>query len=197
MAHPNNKLISFLRTTLCVLLLLISSATAKKNLSEKRETAINRLTIMQFKKNLSDFDRYLKKVIKLYARHIKQLQSMMPTNDKEAAFLLAETENFQTLIQTGELSHDATLDKLKQEHDLMLLLERRLHLASAIKPDVKQWQGVTISDGDNASLTGSADHAPAKKSKREDDIEAPIEMSISVPIDVGKRHGFDKLREVE
>jgi hypothetical protein len=190
-----NRSSSFLRrlgAVICLLHFTITPLLAEKNPSEKRESAISRLLKLEAKKKSSKFNHYLKKTIHLYSRHIKHLQDI--TSDEESALLLEEAEKFHSLMQTGALSHDAMIEKLKQEHELMKLVEYKLKQKALQQQSVESPQVVTLSIGGTQSSTGSTDHAPAKRIKQDPE---DYDMSISIPMDVGKRHGFDKLREEE
>lgn len=195
MTERSYKITVALGTALCLMALFIIPVSAKKHPSERRETAITRLISLEERKNSSAFDRYLKRVIRLYSHHIQHLQASII--DQESALLLEEAESFHRLIQTGSLSHDATIEKLKHEHELMKLIELKLTTVESHDQDVDANQVVTMSTGNDLVLTGSADHAPTKKMRQAPDLEDLYNISISVPMDVGRRHGFDMLNKDE
>ncbi|MBW8308698.1 MAG: hypothetical protein K0M45_03515 [Candidatus Paracaedibacteraceae bacterium] len=192
MGNQSSKFILLLGVVVCLLQIFIDPVLAKKDPAEKRENAIVRLVDLESRKKSSTFNRYLKKTINLYSRHIKKLQEK--TSDEESALLLEEVEKFHTLIQTGAISQDAVIEKLKHEHELMKLVEYKLKQKALQQQPLEPTQVVTMSIGGTQGTMGSTDYAPARKIKRDPD---EYDISISIPMDVGKRHGFDKLREEE
>lgn len=195
MIERSYKITVALGTALCLMALFIIPVSAKKNPSERRETAITRLIGLEARKNSTAFERYLKRVIRLYSHHIQYLQASIV--DQESALLLEEAESFHRLIQAGSLSHDVTIEKLKHEHELMTLIESKLTVVESHNQDEDINQVVTMSTGNDLVLTGGMDHAPTKKIRQTPDLEDLYNISISVPMDVGRHHGFDKLNKDE
>lgn len=174
------------------LFLVMTSAGAKKNPFEKREKAITHLARLDGRKNTPGFNRYLKKVIRIYSKQLKELRDLI--SDTESMLLLAEAERYLISIQTGVLSPNSTINKLKQDHDLMTLIEARIPQKSVKPQDATAFQTVTVSADGGLTTSGQVDHAPAKKIKQDHDL---FDISISVPVSLGKRHGIDRLYEEE
>jgi hypothetical protein len=187
-----------LSAILCLFAVLSISVSAAKNPSDKRERALIHLSDLKSSKNSSAFNYYLQKVMRLYADHLKNLHATTDhqVEDQESILLLAEAENFHSLVQTGSLSNDALIEKLKQEHELMRLVEARLK-AKFLKEQEALLTSVTLSTEGGGVTTGNRDHAPTQErwiapANELDDFQ---DISLSIPLDVGKRHGFDKLNK--
>ncbi|AIK95600.1 hypothetical protein [Candidatus Odyssella acanthamoebae] len=86
------------------------------------------------------------------------------------------------------------IEKLKHEHELMKLVEYKLKQKALQQQPLESRQDVTMSIGGTQGSKGNTDHAPARRIKQDPE---DYDISISIPMDVGNRHGFDKLREEE
>lgn len=180
-----------LGVVLAALLFIIAPTTAKQDDSHKREKVISKLIGSENKKNSTKFDRYMKKAITLYSRQIQTLKASAA--DSKSIILLSEAEKFHKLIQTGTLSHDAMIEKLKQEHELMKLVENKIKKLQKANLDLDSAPTLTMSMNGTYPLTGHTDHTPRKKINQQP--PDAYDFSISIPLEAGKRHGLDKLQE--